>query len=231
MNESISIHTSDGEFSAYVSRPSASPAPAVIVLQEIFGVNPGIRSIADELAQQGFIAICPDLFWRNQRNLSMSESSEADQQHGFALYHAYEMDRGVSDVVACIEAARALPYCTGRVGVTGFCLGGLLTFLTAAINQADAAAAYYGGGTERFLDRAANVRIPLLMHLADEDEYIGKDAQRAIQAALDGQPNTTIHTYPGCHHAFARPGGQHFDQAAASLANQRTYEFLRHHLA
>lgn len=231
MNESISIRTSDGEFSAYVSRPSARPAPAVIVLQEIFGVNPGIRSIADELAEQGFIAICPDLFWRKERNLSMSESSEADTQHGFALYNAFDMDIGVSDVIACIDAARAMPDCTGKVGVTGFCLGGLLTFLTAATNKADAAAAYYGGGTERFLDRAGKVRIPLLMHLAEEDEYIGKDAQRAIHAALAGQENTTIHSYPGCHHAFARPGGQHFDQAAARLANERTWQFLHHHLA
>lgn len=230
MHPTISIRTSDGEFAAYVARPRVKPAPAVIVLQEIFGVNHGIRSIADELAAQGFIAICPDLFWRRERNLSMSEASEADIQHGFSLYRAYDMERGVSDIGACIEKARSLPLCNGRVGIVGFCLGGLLTFLSAAALDADAAVAYYGGGTERFVDRVKATQTPLLMHLAGNDEYIGSTAQHTIHEALDDHPGIVLHTYPGCQHAFARPGGQHFDAAAAALANQRSIDFLTHYL-
>jgi carboxymethylenebutenolidase len=230
MQTSIDITTPDGSFSAHVTRPARRNAPAIIILQEIFGVNEGIRSIAERMAHQGFIAICPDLFWRSERNLSMSERSEADQEHGFALYRAYDFERGVGDIVATISAARQLSYCTGDVGVMGYCLGGLLSFLTAATGKADAVAAYYGGGTERFLEHAARIHSPLLMHLAGADEYIGPDAQQAIYAALQERPGVTLHTYAGQQHAFARPEGVHFDRDAADLANQRTLDFMRHHL-
>lgn len=230
MDHSIDIAVADGSFAALVVRPDhvrPGPAPVVVVLQEIFGVNPGIRSIAHELAGHGFIAVCPDLFWRSERGLSMDESNPKHQERGFALYGAYDFDQGVADVVATIAAARVLDGASGKVGVMGFCLGGLLTFLTAATGAADAAVAYYGGGTERFLERAGGLHTPLLMHLAEEDEYIGKDAQAAIRAAVADRSGVTVHGYPGQSHAFARPGGAHFDQASADLANGRTLAFLQ----
>ncbi len=230
MNNTIEITTADGSFSAYVASPARRQAPAVIVIQEIFGVNAGIRSIAHEMAAQGFLAVCPDLFWRSERNLSMSEGNPADQARGFALYGAYDFDRGVGDIAATAAALRTMPSCSGQIGVMGYCLGGLLTYLSAAAGFPDAAVAYYGGGTDRFLDRASTVRTPLLMHLAGDDEYIGFDAQLAIHAALDDRPGVAIHTYPGRQHAFARPGGVHYDEQAAQLANGRTVEFLRRHL-
>lgn len=230
MNNTIDIKTADGSFGAYVASPARQPAPAVIIIQEIFGVNAGIRSIAHEMAAQGFLAVCPDLFWRSQRNLSMSESNPADQERGFELYRNYNFDRGVGDIAATAEALRRMPGCSGKVGVMGYCLGGLLTYLSAAAGFPDAAVAYYGGGTDRYLDRAGQVRTPLLMHLAGDDEYIGFDAQLAIHAALDEQPGVSVHTYPGRQHAFARPGGAHYDAEAALLANGRTVDFLRAHL-
>lgn len=232
MDYTIDIAAADGSFSALVARPdrASGPAPVVVVLQEIFGVNAGIRSIAHEMAGHGFIALCPDLFWRSERDLSMSEGEPAHQERGFALYRAYDFDQGAADVVAAIAAARSLEGGSGRVGVMGYCLGGLLTYLVAATGGADAAVAYYGGGTERFLERAARIDTPLLMHLAEEDEYIGKPAQAAIRAALERRPGVTIHGYPGQSHAFARPGGAHFDRASAELANWRTLAFLRKHL-
>ena len=240
MNPTIDIAVADGSFSAYLARPSSSAAtgpadgrgrPALIVLQEIFGVNAGIRSIAAEMAAQGFIVLCPDLFWRSERGLDMRESDPAHQERGFALYRAYDLESGVRDIAATAAAARALPGCSGKVGVMGYCLGGLLTFLAATEGGiADAAVAYYGGGTERFLARAPAVAAPLLMHLAEDDEYIGKQAQAAIHAALDGRAGVTIHAYPGQSHAFARPGGAHYDAASALLANHRTLAFLRQHL-
>lgn len=237
MDPTIDIAVADGSFAAYFARPGAGlahePAPVVVVLQEIFGVNPGIRSIARELAGEGFIALCPDLFWRSEPGLSMNEADPAHQERGFALYRAYDFDQGVGDVVAAIAAARTLEGASGKVGVMGYCLGGLLTFLAAASGAgaaADAAVAYYGGGTERFLERAARIDAPLLMHLAEEDEYIDKPAQAAIRAALAASANVTVHGYPGQSHAFARPGGAHFDRAAADLAWRRTLDFLRLHL-
>jgi carboxymethylenebutenolidase len=230
-NETVQVTVADGVFDCLLVRPaSAGPAPVVIVLQEIFGVNPGIRSIAQHYADDGYLALCPDLFWRSARNLSMSEADPVHTERGFALYNSYDFDRGVDDIAAAIALARGLPGSSGKVGVTGYCLGGLLTFLAAARTDADAFAAYYGGGTERFVDRARGVRAPLLYHLAGEDEYIGPDAQRAIRAALADVPSATVHTYEGCNHAFARPGGSHYDAASATLANERTDRFFAHTL-
>lgn len=231
MNQTIEINTPDGTLTAYVARPAAKVAPAVIVLQEIFGVNEGIRSIADQLAEDGIVAVCPDLFWRTDPGLSMSESNPAHQQRGFALYNAYDMNLGIADISHTIARVRTLPFCSGSVGVMGFCLGGLLTYLAAAGTDADAGVSYYGGGTDRFLDRAPAIVCPLLMHLAGDDEYIGKDAQAAIQAALAHRPHVHIHTYPGRDHAFSRPGGQHYHAPDAHLAYGRTLAFMREHLA
>lgn len=232
MKPGITIQAEDGSFNCYVARPAgATPAPVVVVLQEIFGVNAGIRSIADNYAAQGYIAVAPDLFWRAEAGLDMSEASEGDWAKGFALYSAYDFDKGVRDIAATVAAARNMQGASGKVAVTGYCLGGLLTYLSAARSRADAFVAYYGGGTEKFVAEAGKVQDPLLYHLAGEDEYIGKEAQAAINAALGANPNIELHTYPGCNHAFARPGGNHYDAAAAELANGRTAAFFKRHLA
>jgi len=231
MSEKLNINTPDGSFDCYVARPAAGGThPVIVVLQEIFGVNAGIRSIADDYAAKGYIAVAPDLFWRTERGLSMSEDSEGDWAKGFAIYSAYDFDKGVQDIAATVDAARSMPGANGKVGVTGYCLGGLLTFLSAARFNADACVAYYGGGTEKYVAEARNIGGPLLYHLAGEDEYIGKDAQAAINAALAGKPNVQVFTYPGRNHAFARPGGSHYDDADARLANSRTDAFFKQHL-
>ncbi|MDF2692282.1 MAG: carboxymethylenebutenolidase [Labilithrix sp.] len=230
MNERLTIRTADGSFNCYVARPKATTAPVVVVIQEIFGVNAGIRSIADAYAAKGYIAVCPDLFWRAEPGLDMSESSEGDSTKGFALYSAYDFDKGVQDIAATVAAARSMPGASGKVGVTGYCLGGLLTFLTAARADADVFVVYYGGGTEKYAAEGVSIKRPLLMHLAGDDEYIGKDAQAIIRAALQDNPHIELHTYAGRNHAFARPGGNHYDTADATLANGRTDAFFERHL-
>jgi carboxymethylenebutenolidase len=232
MKLDLTIQAEDGSFGCYVARPAGNaPAPVIVVLQEIFGVNKGIRSIADDYAAQGYIAVAPDLFWRAEPGIDMSESNEGDWAKGFALYGAYDFDKGVRDIGATVIAARSLQGATGKVGLTGYCLGGLLTYLSSARGvAADAFVAYYGGGTEKYVAEAANIKAPLLYHLAGEDEYIGKEAQVAINAALAGKANVELHTYPGCNHAFARPGGNHYDAAAATLANGRTAAFFKQYL-
>jgi carboxymethylenebutenolidase len=232
MKQGLTIQAEDGNFQCYVARPaSAAAAPVIVVLQEIFGVNAGIRSVADSYAAQGYIAVAPDLFWRAEAGLDMSEAVEGDWTKGFALYNAYDFDKGVRDIAATVAAARGLEGANGKVAVTGYCLGGLLTYLSAARGSADAFVAYYGGGTEQYAGEAAKVADPLLYHLAAEDEYISKDAQGIINAALGANPNIELHTYPGCNHAFARPGGNHYDEAAATLANRRTAAFFKQHLS
>lgn len=230
MNKYMTVGTAGGTFSAYLAVPEVLPAPAIVVVQEIFGVNADLRDTCDELATQGYIAASPDLFWRMEPGVDMSDQTEAEWKKGFALYTAFDYEAGVGDISATMDALQTMPGATGKVGLMGYCLGGLMTFLTSARKGADASVVYYGGNTEKYLDEAGAIRNPLLMHLGEEDEYISKDAQRAIIEALRHNHFSEVLTYPGCSHAFARHRGAHYDARAASLANARTADFFERHL-
>ena len=230
MKDRITIEGRAGAFGAYIARPEALPAPAVVVLHEVFGVNADIRKTCDELAEQGFIAVAPDLFWRQEPDVDLSVTSEPDWQHGIRLYQAYDRDAGAKDVKDTANVVAKLPECTGKVAVLGYCLGGLMTFLTAVCYGVDAAVVYHGGDTEKYLGELNGFDAPLLMHLAEEDEFISKAAQAEIKAALASKPNATVYGYPGQRHAFARHNGEHYNAAAAALANGRTSEFLHRQL-
>jgi carboxymethylenebutenolidase len=226
MNDRTTIEGRDGAFGAYIARPKASPASAVVVLQELFGVNADIWKTCNELAEQGLIAVAPDLFWRQEPGVDLSVTSEADWQHGLRLYQAYDRDAGARDVKDTANAVSKLPGCTGKVAVLGYCLGALMVFLTAVRHGVDAAVAYHGGDTEKYLGEIDGLHAPMLMHLAEEDEFISKAAQAEIKTALAKKPNATVYSYPGQHHAFSRHNGAHYNAAAAALANGRTREFL-----
>src|SRR5712691_992216 len=230
MKDHITIEGRDGAFGAYIARPKALPAPAVVVLHEVFGVNADIRKTCDELAEQGFVAVTPDLFWRQEPGVDLSVTSEPDWQHGLRLYQAYDRDAGARDVKDTANAVSKLPGCTGKVAVLGYCLGGLMTFLTAVRCGVDAAVAYHGGDTDKYLGEAKRLIAPLLMHLAEEDEFISKSAQAEIKTALASKPNATVYSYPGQNHAFSRHGGAHYNAEAAALAHERTYAFLNRQL-
>ena len=230
MSEYITVATPDGSFQAYVARPDTLPAPAIVVIQEIFGVNLGLRDTCDALAAQGYLAISPDLFWRLEPGVDMSDQTEAEWKKAFALYTAFDRDTGVADIAATMAAARALPGANGRVGIMGFCLGGLMTYLVTARVGFDASVVYYGGGIEQHLDEAEQIKTPLMIHLGEDDEYIPAPAQTAIIAALADNPLAHVFTYPGCKHAFARYRGSHYAAAAAALANGRSAEFFERHL-
>jgi carboxymethylenebutenolidase len=231
MKNQIAINGRDGTYRAYIARPDEMPAPAVVVLQELFGVNADIRKHCDELAELGYIAVAPDLFWRQEPGVDLSVTSEADWQHGLRLYQAYDRDAGVRDVEDTVDTvAKKMSECTGKMAVLGYCLGALVTFLTAVRYRVDAAVAYHGGDTEKYLGEVGGLRAPLLMHLAEEDEFISKPAQAEIKKALATKPNATIYSYPGQRHAFSRHNGAHYNAAAAALANGRTSEFLKRQL-
>lgn len=230
MDHYLDISVADGNFAAYVARPARRPSPVVIVLHEVFGVNADIRATCDELAAAGFIAIAPELYWRQQPGLDLNLWSQNDWKVGLALNAGYDRDQGVSDLAAVVRMARALPGASGMVGVMGFCIGGLMTYLMAARETIDAAVAYHGGETETYLGEAAAIGAPLLMHFGGRDEFISVKAQAAIRAAMAEKTNVTICTYPENYHAFARHGGAHFDPDAAALANRRTRTFLAAHL-
>ena len=226
MAEWIDIKAEDGTFGAYVARPHSGTGPAIVVIQEIFGVNADLRATCAELAALGYVGISPDLFWRVEPRIDMNKLDDDEWKRAFGLYQSFDMDRGVRDIAATVAAARTLSGTTGKVGVLGFCMGGFLTFLTAARHKVDAAVAYYGGGIQDHTDEGKNLKTPTMLHLAEEDEYISKEAQAKIKAGLGNNPLVEIFSYPGCNHAFARHKGVHYDAAAAKLANSRTHEFF-----
>src|SRR6202044_514842 len=171
MGDRITIEGQDGAFNAYFARPKIMPAAAVVVLQELFGVNADIRKTCGELAEQGFVAVAPDLFWRQEPGVDLNVTSEADWQHGLRLYQAYDRDAGVRDIKDALDAVAKLPECSGKVAVLGYCLGALMVFLTAVRYRGlDAAVEYHGGDTEKYLAEVDGLNTPLLMHLAEEDE-------------------------------------------------------------
>ena len=226
MGNRITIEGEGGTFEGYIAQPATLPAPAVVVLQELFGVNADIREHCDDLAGLGFIALAPDLFWRQEPGVDLDVRSEADWNHGLRLNQAYDRDAGARDIKDSVTTAAKLADCTGKVAVLGYCIGGLMAYLTAVRYSVDAAVAYHGGDTEKYLDEVDGLHAPLLMHLAEEDEFISKQAQAQIKAALAGKPNATVYSYAGQRHAFSRHNGAHYDASAAALANGRTREFL-----
>ena len=230
MSERLSIITESGSFSAYVARPAAAKAPAVVVIQEIFGVNQVMRDVCDRLASAGFLAVCPDLFWRLEPGVDITDQSKAEWDKAFDLMTRFDVDQGVEDIGATIDQVRALDGCSGKVGAVGYCLGGRLAYLTATRTDSNASVGYYGVGIEAYLPEAEKLAHPLMLHIAEDDGFVPKEAQALITAALKDHPQVILHTYPGCDHAFARPGGAHYDAAAAAQADGRTLAFLREHL-
>ena len=230
MSERLSITTPDGAFSAYVARPAAARAPAVVVIQEIFGVNRVMREVCDRLAGAGYLAVCPDLFWRLEPDVDITDQSKAEWDKAFDLMTRFDVDQGVEDVRATIDQVRGSDGCIGKVGAVGYCLGGRLAYLTATRTDSDASVGYYGVGIEAYLGEAERLAHPLMLHIAEEDGFVPKDAQALIVGALKDRPEVTLHTYPGCDHAFARPGGAHYDAKAAAEADGRTLAFFRQNL-
>jgi carboxymethylenebutenolidase len=190
-----------------------------------------MRAICDRLAARGFLALCPDIFWRQEPGVDITDKTEAEWQKAFELFQGFDVDKGVKDLTASLDHLRRLPECTGRAGTVGYCLGGKLAYLMATRSTADCNISYYGVGIETLLGEAGRITKPLLMHIAAEDKFVSKDAQKAIKRALSPNKSVSIHVYPDVDHAFAREGGEHWNAAAAELANQRTAEFLQRHLA
>jgi len=200
------------------------------VIQEIFGVNHVMRELCDGLASQGYLAMCPDLFWRQEPGIQITDKTEAEWARAFQLFQGFDQDKGAQDLVASLAHLRKLPGCNGKAGSVGYCLGGKMAYLMAARSDADCNVSYYGVGIDSALGEAGGIKKPLLMHIAAEDKYVPKEAQAKIKQALGANGKVTIHVYEGMDHAFARVGGAHWDAAAAKLANDRTAAFFKKHL-
>ena len=227
------ISGADGALAAYLATPESGVGPGVVVMQEMFGVNPFVRHVCDVLAGAGYIALGPDLYWRQEPGLTdLTDGSEDDVNHAFALLEGFDVETGIDDLRTSIAHLRSLDGCTGRVGGVGYCLGGLLAYLLAARTDADCAVGYYGVGIEERLDEADKIAKPLMLHVAEEDRTMTPEAIATFTSALADHRLVSIHRYPGLDHGFARLGTKYFEyiEDAADLANRRTLEFLAVHL-
>ena len=225
----------DGDtFDAYLALPPSGRGPGIVLLQEIFGVNAEMRRIADWYAAHGYVVLCPDLFWRQQPGIQLTDQTDAEWARAFELYQGLDEAKAVDDAGAALAFLRAHPACTGKVGAVGFCLGGKLAYLIATRchqeRRADCSVGYYGVGIENALDEIANLNGHLMLHIAEKDQFCSTEAQAKIHAALDGNARVTMHDYVGQDHAFARVGGAHYDAVSAELANDRSLKFFQEHL-
>ncbi|WP_340588213.1 dienelactone hydrolase family protein [Erythrobacter alti] len=232
MSETVSISTLSGEgaFDAYVARPAGDPKAAIVVIQEIFGVNAGIRRKCDRLAEDGYLAIAPDLFWRLEPGVELDPDIEPEFQTALELMGKFNQDAGIRDIEAAIKYVRGMSQ-SGKVGAVGYCLGGRLAFMTAARTDVDASVGYYAVGVDNLLREQHAIAHPLMLHVPTADGFVGPDVQKAMHDALDPNPKVTLHDYEGLDHGFATEFGKRRDEDAANLADSRTATFFAKHLA
>ena len=227
----ITIDTldADGSFAAYLAEPAGPPRGAIVVIQEIFGVNPGIRRKCDRLAENGYLAIAPDLFWRFAPGVELDPDVPDEMQQALGLMGQFDQDAGIRDIQATINTARERAG-GGKVGVVGYCLGGRLAFMTACRTDVDASVGYYGVGIDGLLDEAHAIAHPVLLHVPQEDHFVDKATQARMHEGLDGHAKVTLFDYPGEDHGFAAEFGSRRSEESATLADERTAAFFAEHI-
>lgn len=229
MTTNVTIPTLDGaSMPAYRADPADTPTAAIIVIQEIFGVNAGIRRKCDTLAEGGYLAIAPDLFWRMEPGIELDPDIAPEMQRALSIMGNFDQDGGIRDIEAAIRYAREAT--GGKVGAVGYCLGGRLAYMTAARTDVDASVGYYAVGIDGLLDEKHAIARPLMLHIAGEDGFVDKETQAKMHAGLDDHPRMTLHDYAGEDHGFATEFGKRRSDAAARLADDRTAAFFAEHL-
>lgn len=223
----VRIQATDGSgaFDGYLALPAAGKGPGIVIAQEIFGVNKTMRELADYYAEEGYVALVPDLFWRQEPGIDIDESQF---DRALTLYQGFDEAKGVEDIQAALDTLRALPEFAGRAGVLGFCLGGKLAYLAACRTDCDVAVSYYGVGIEQALGEADRLAgKALVLHIAEQDGFCPPEARNAILLALQGRPGVELYVYPGADHAFARTGSSHYHKPSALMAHQRSIAAFR----
>jgi carboxymethylenebutenolidase len=227
MTNMTPIPTLDGKATlpAYMVKPSGAPRGAIIVIQEIFGVNPGIRKKAEDWAAAGYLAVAPDVFWRQQPGADLDPDVPEQFQQGIALMMKHDFDLGIQDVEAVIHWIRR-DQGVAKVGLVGYCMGGKVAYQAAARTDINASVGYYGVGIDQMLNESHAIANPLLLHVPTADGFVPHDAQKAMHKGLDDNAHVTIHDYDGLDHGFADTFGARRDEAGAVLADARTAEFF-----
>lgn len=231
MTETVTIATlgDDGFFNAYVARPTSQPKAAILVIQEIFGVNAGIRRKCDKFAEEGYLAVAPDLFWRLEPGIELDPDVEPEFKRALDLMGKFDQNMGIRDIQATLDHIRKKEGIE-KAGCVGYCLGGRLAFMTAARTNVDATVGYYGVGIDNLLDEREAIANPILLHIPTEDGFVDKDTQAAMHAGLDTHPRATLFDYEGLDHGFATEFGKRRDEKGAELADTRTDQFFKEHI-
>lgn len=229
-NHMIKTLSGDDEFNCYVARPENAPKAAIIVIQEIFGINAGIRRKCDKLAEEGYLAVAPDLFWRLEPGVELDPDIENEFQTALDMMGKFNQDQGIRDIEAAIHYARG-EIDGGKVGCVGYCLGGRLAFMSACRTDVNASVGYYGVGIDGLLGEAKAIAHPVMLHIPTADGFVDADTQKAMHDGLDDHPKVTLHDYEGLDHGFATEFGKRRDEDAANLADKRTAAFFKEHLA
>ena len=228
----IAITASDGgSFTGYLAKPSKPKAPGLLLIQEIFGVNAVMRGLADDFARQGYLVLCPDLFWRQEPGVELYDRNPEDVKRAFDLYYDFDYDLGVRDMEDIRRYLQTIPECNGKVGAVGYCLGGKLCYLMCCRTDIDCAVAYYGTYIEHRIREVTNLHRPFVLHMAMKDRWVQAEVNDLLERRLSPHPLVTIHKYPNPDHAFARPGGKTYSPPEADRALALTVDFFRRHLA
>jgi len=232
MSEVVRIPTFEGEetFPAYVARPSGTAKAAIIVIQEIFGVNPGIRTKAEHWASLGYLAVAPQVFWRQEEDIDLDSDVPEQFQQAIDYMMKHDFDAGIRDVEATIRWIRRHEG-VEKVGLVGYCMGGKIAYQTATRTDIDASVGYYGVGIADMLNESHAIARPLLLHVPMADGFVPAEQQRAMHEGLDSNPHVTLHDYAGLDHGFAAEHGLRRDEEGARLADGRTEAFFAEHLA
>jgi carboxymethylenebutenolidase len=225
--QTIQVTAQDGgQFAAYLAKPGQGSGPGLVLLQEIFGINGYMKSMADRYAEEGYVVLVPDLFWRMKPGVELGYS-EADFKEALGYNERLDEENAVNDIAATIAAIRGLPEQAGKVGAIGYCLGGRLAMLAAARTDVDCAVSYYGVGLDAYISKIPAIHCPMIFHFAENDVMTPTASREKIIAALKQKPSIETYVYPGCDHAFATPEREHFDKPAAMMAYSRTMSLLR----
>jgi carboxymethylenebutenolidase len=228
-NTQIPTLDGDGMIPAYVVKPEGTPRGAVIVQQEIFGVDAGIRKKADAWAAKGYLAVAPDCFWRQKPGVEFDADKPEEFQQAVEFMMKHDFDLGIRDLEAVIHWIRreaGVP----KVGLVGFCMGGKIAYMVAARTDIDASVGYYGVGIDQMLNEKHAIARPLMLHVPTADGFVPAETQKAMHEGLDDHPRVTLYDYEGLDHGFAAEIGTRRDEAAATLADGRTEAFFAEHL-
>lgn len=227
MSTNAQAPTLDGQdaIPLHVTEPAGTPRGAVIVIQEIFGINPGIRQKCADWAAKGYLAVAPDVFWRQQPGIELNPDIPEEFQTGVGYMMKHDFDLGIRDVEAVIHWIRR-EKSVAKVGLVGFCMGGKVAYMAAARTDIDASVGYYGVGIDGMLNESHAIAKPLLLHVPTADGFVKPEAQAAMHAGLDDNAHVTIHDYAGLDHGFADTFGARRNEEGAKLADQRTEDFF-----